>query len=297
MTIKTLPTTSCWQKLDWTWQGQTIRYTVAGIGKPLLLIHGFGASIGHWRKNIPFLAEQGYRVFALDLLGFGDSAKPSLDYTLELWQQQIKDFWSAHINEPTVFIGNSIGGLISLMLMTNHPEITAGGVLINCAGGLNHRPDELKFPLGLVMKGFTKLVSSPLTGKLIFNNIRRKNQIRRTLYQVYCDRAAVTDELVNLLYAPSCDPGAQKVFASVLTAPSGSSPQKLLSHLQHPLLILWGEEDPWTPITGAKIYQDLANNNSEVKFTVIPRAGHCPHDEKPEEVNKLICSWLASLKS
>ena len=97
MTIKTLPTTSCWQKLDWTWQGQTIRYTVAGIGKPLLLIHGFGASIGHWRKNIPFLAEQGYRVFALDLLGFGDSAKPSLDYTLELWQQQIKDFWSAHI--------------------------------------------------------------------------------------------------------------------------------------------------------------------------------------------------------
>ena len=57
------------------------------------------------------------------------------------------------------------------MLMTNHPEITAGGVLINCAGGLNHRPDELKFPLGLVMKGFTKLVSSPLTGKLIFNNI------------------------------------------------------------------------------------------------------------------------------
>ena len=63
-----------------------IRYTVAGEGQPLLLIHGFGASIGHWKKNIPVLAEAGYRVFALDLLGFGASDKAPLDYTLELWQ-------------------------------------------------------------------------------------------------------------------------------------------------------------------------------------------------------------------
>ena len=295
MTIKTPILENSWKKLDWTWNNHQVRYTVAGAGKPLLLIHGFGASIGHWRKNIPVLAEQGYQVFALDLLGFGASAKPSIDYTLELWQKQIKDFWSAHINEPTVFIGNSIGGLISLMLMTNYPEITAGGVLINCAGGLNHRPDELKFPLNLVMSAFTKLVSSPVTGKFIFNNIRRKNQIRRTLYQVYCDRAAVTDELIDLLHTPACDPGAQQVFASVLTAPAGSAPQEMLPNLQHPLLILWGAEDPWTPITGAKIYQQLADNNSEVKFQVIEAAGHCPHDEKPEEVNSLIANWLTSI--
>lgn len=297
MTIKSPTIKTSWQKLDWNWKNHQIRYTIAGTGKPLLLIHGFGASIGHWRKNIPILAEQGYRVFALDLLGFGASDKPPIDYTLELWQQQIKDFWSAHINEPTVFIGNSIGGLISLMLMTNCPEITAGGVLINCAGGLNHRPDELKFPLNLVMSAFTKLISSPVTGKFIFNNIRRKNQIRRTLYQVYRDRTAVTDELIDLLHTPSCDPGAQKVFASVLSAPSGSNPQELLPHLQHPLLILWGTEDPWTPITGAKIYQELAANHPNVEFKVIEGAGHCPHDENPDEVNKLIFNWLTFLKT
>jgi pimeloyl-ACP methyl ester carboxylesterase len=286
---------SSWEKLDWTWKNHKIRYTVAGKGKPLLLIHGFGASIGHWRKNIPILAEQGYRVFALDLLGFGESAKPSLDYTLELWQEQIKDFWSVHINEPTVFIGNSIGGLISLMLMTNYPEITAGGVLINCAGGLNHRPHELNFPLRLIMGTFTKLVSSPTIGKFIFNNIRRKSQIRRTLYQVYRDRTVVTDELVEMLYAPSCHPGAQWVFASVLTAPPGSSPEELLPHLQHPLFVLWGEDDPWTPIKGAKIYQQLAANRPKVEFQVIPSAGHCPHDEQPNTVNWLITNWLASI--
>lgn len=283
------------EQLDWSWQGHKIRYTVAGEGQPLLLIHGFGASIGHWKKNIPVLAEAGYRVFALDLLGFGASDKAPLDYTLELWQAQIKDFWLENINQPTIFVGNSIGALLSLMLTTNYPEIAAGGVLINCAGGLNHRPGDLNPVLGLVMTGFSKLVSSPITGNFIFNNIRRKSQIRRTLYQVYCDRNAVTDELVEMLYQPSCDPGAQKVFASVLTAPAGTTPDELLGNLDRPLLVLWGEKDPWTPVTGATIYQDLARTNSEVQFQVIEGAGHCPHDENPPLVNQKIINWLSAI--
>ena len=283
------------KELDWNWQGHKIRYTVVGEGKPLLLIHGFGASIGHWRKNIPVLAEGGYRVFALDLLGFGGSDKAPLNYTLELWQEQIKDFWLEHINKPTVFVGNSIGALLSLMLVTNYPEIAAGGILINCAGGLNHRPGDLNPILGLVMGGFARLVSYPATGKFIFNNIRRKSQIRRTLYQVYRDRNAVTDELVEMLYQPSCDAGAQKVFASVLTAPAGDTPDKLLVNLQRPLLVLWGEKDPWTPVTGATIYRELANDNPDVIFEIIENAGHCPHDENPEAVNSKILQWLPKL--
>jgi pimeloyl-ACP methyl ester carboxylesterase len=290
--VQQLKLTNTFEKLSWTWQGHKIQYTVMGVGRPLLLIHGFGASIGHWRKNFPVLAENGYRVFVIDLLGFGGSDKPPLNYTVELWQQQIKDFWEAHIQEPTVFIGNSIGGLLSLMAMVEFPEIAAGGVLINCAGGLNHRPDELNLPLRLVMGAFTKLVSSPLTGKLIFDNIRQKQRIRRSLYQVYRDRTAVTDELVEMLYEPSSHQGAQQVFASVLTAPPGPMPKDLLKKLQHPLLVLWGEKDPWTPINGAKVYQDLVQNGHDVEFHAIPDAGHCPHDENPELVNELILQWL-----
>jgi pimeloyl-ACP methyl ester carboxylesterase len=281
-------------ELDWHWQGHKIRYTVSGEGKPLLLIHGFGASIGHWQKNIPVLADAGYQVFALDLLGFGASAKAPLNYTLELWESQITDFWTEFIHQPTVFVGNSIGALLALMLVTNHPEIAAGGVLINCAGGLNHRPGDLNPVLSLVMGGFARLISSPMTGNLIFNNIRRKSQIRRTLYQVYRDRQAVTDDLVEMLYQPSCDPGAQQVFASVLTAPAGKTPDELLPNLNRPLLVVWGEKDPWTPVAGAKIYQDLAASNPDVKFQIIPNAGHCPHDENPEAVNTQIIQWLSS---
>jgi len=275
---------------DWQWQGYRITYTVQGQGQPLLLIHGFGASIGHWRNNIPVLADAGYQVFAVDLLGFGGSDKPALDYSVELWQQQLYDFWQHFINQPTVFGGNSIGGLLALTVITRLPEITAGGVLINSAGGLNHRPEELKFPLNVVMGTFTKLASTPKIGEFVFNQVRRKSQIRNTLKQVYHDRAAITEELVELLYQPSCDPGAQAVFASVLTAPPGPKPEDLLPHLQCPLLVLWGEQDPWTPIEGATMYQNLSQ--TQVEFYPISQAGHCAHDEKPDQVNDLIINWL-----
>lgn len=281
--------------LDWNWRGYTIRYTAWGTGAPIVLIHGFGASIGHWRKNIPVLAQAGYRVYALDLLGFGGSDKPAVGYSLELWQDLLQDFWQDHIQTPAVFVGNSIGALLTLMMLTNHPELARAGVLLNAAGGLNHRPEELSFPLRFVMGSFTRLVNAQIIGPFLFNMIRQKPRIRETLKQVYCDHSAVTDELVDLLYEPSCHPGAQKVFAAILTAPPGPAPVDLLPNVNQPLLVLWGEADPWTPIAGAKLYRELAEHNPLVQFASIPGAGHCPHDECPDKVNPLILNWLAQL--
>ena len=295
MVSQQLTTTTSFEKLTWNWKGYKIQYTVMGEGSPLVLVHGFGASIGHWRKNIPFLASGGYRVFAIDLLGFGGSDKPPLNYTMELWSELLKDFQAAHIQAPTVFIGNSIGALLSLMAIANHPETAAGAVLINCAGGLSHRPHELNPPLRVAMSAFNRLVRSRITGQVIFNRVRQKAQIRRTLLQVYRNREAVTDELVDLLYAPSCDPGAQHVFASILSADPGPTPAQLLPKVKHPLFVIWGADDPWTPITGAKIFQQASENGQQIQITPIPKAGHCPHDEVPDIVNPLILEWLEKL--
>jgi len=293
--IVQLTTAPTIEKLDWHWRGYNIKYAVMGHGQPLVLIHGFGASIGHWRKNIPVLADGGYKVFAIDLLGFGGSDQPPLNYSLELWQELLQDFWAEKIQIPAVFIGNSIGALLSLMVVTKNPEIAAGGVLINCAGGLNHRPDELKQPLRFVMGTFSKLVSSEILGKFLFDRIRQPHRIKNTLRQVYRHHAAITDELVEILYTPSCQSTAQKVFASILTAPPGPKPEDLLPQLDRPLLVLWGEADPWTPIAGAQIYQQFGETKN-IQFQSIPDTGHCPHDERPEIVNPLILKWLASNK-
>jgi pimeloyl-ACP methyl ester carboxylesterase len=135
-----------------------------------------------------------------------------------------------------VFIGNSIGGLLALMMLAEAPEMAKGGVLLNCAGGLNHRPDELTAPLRLVMGTFTKLVSSDLLGPFIFNQVRQKFRIRGSLRQVYRNREAITEDLVEMLHGPSCDPGAQKVFAAIVTAPPGPRPEELLPQIQQPLV-------------------------------------------------------------
>jgi pimeloyl-ACP methyl ester carboxylesterase len=257
-----------------------------------LLIHGFGASIGHWRHNIPVLSAAGYSVFALDLLGFGGSDKPALDYSLEMWAELIQDFWQAHIQRPTIFIGNSIGALLSLTLVVRSPHLAAGGILLNCAGGLNHRPQELNPLLRLIMGSFTYLVRSPITGSFIFNQVRQKERIRNTLSQVYCNPEAITDELVEILYRPSCDPGAQRVFASILSAPAGTPPEELLPRLSRPLLVLWGESDPWTPIGRGQAFEQYVPKDSDYQFVSLPNTGHCPHDERPETVNSLILEWL-----
>ncbi|MEY2983448.1 MAG: hypothetical protein RLZZ568_65 [Cyanobacteriota bacterium] len=279
----------------WLWGDHQICYTVQGEGQPLVLIHGFGASIGHWRKNISPLAKAGYQVYALDLLGFGASDKPVLDYSLDLWLEQLTAFWQEKIQQPTVWVGNSIGALLALMVMAQRPELAIAGVLLNAAGGLNHRPEELPFPLNVVMGSFTRLVASPLVGPILFNQVRRKARIRQTLYQVYGDRQAVTDDLVAMLYEPSCHPNAAKVFASILTAPAGLPPHLLLEQVTQPLLVLWGETDPWTPIRAAGLYQQRATTDPRSAFHALPGAGHCPHDEQPETVNQYMIDWLATV--
>ncbi|MEM9503430.1 MAG: alpha/beta fold hydrolase, partial [Cyanobacteria bacterium P01_E01_bin.43] len=108
---------------EWIWQGHRICHTVQGSGLPLVLIHGFGASIGHWRKNIPELAAAGYQVHAIDLLGFGQSDKAELDYAVEVWEALLQDYWREHIGQPAVFVGNSIGGLLALMMLAHSPEM------------------------------------------------------------------------------------------------------------------------------------------------------------------------------
>jgi len=86
--------------------------------------------------------------------------------------EELLDFWTAHIQEP-VFVGNSIGAPLSLMV--DYPQIATGGVLINCAGGLSHRPHELNPPLRLV-GNLNRLVRSKLTGQVLFNRVRQKRK-------------------------------------------------------------------------------------------------------------------------
>jgi pimeloyl-ACP methyl ester carboxylesterase len=195
------------------------------------------------------------------------------------------------IGRPTVLVGNSLGGYASLCVAAQRPEAVAGLILINSAGPFTETqpvasPDPVRKVLGGVVQS---LFRQDWASYLLFQYVRQRSVIRRTLEQVYLNKLAITDQLIEDIYRPSCDPGAAKVFASVFRTPQGEKVDVLLEQLDCSLLVLWGEADPWMNAQerGARFrshYPQLTEHYL--------KAGHCPHDEIPDQVNGLIRSWM-----
>ncbi|KAK9907565.1 hypothetical protein WJX75_006039 [Coccomyxa subellipsoidea] len=282
---------------SWQWRGHKVNYAVAGCGPPVVLIHGFGASIGHFRKNIPALAEH-YKVYAIDLLGFGASDKPPLTYSTELWRDQLLDFLRDFTDAPAVLIGNSIGSLISLMANAEGgPGMVRGTVLLNCAGGMNTKglTDDwrvrLAFPFFLLIDF---LLSRQRIARWLFDGFRTKENLRKALLAVYKNEEAVDDALVDLIHVPSGAEGALEAFVSVISGPPGPRPEAIFDNVGGPLLLLWGEDDTVTPLDGpvAKFLKAAVDRRPDTEFVVLPGTGHCLHDDDPPRVNRQILSWL-----
>ena len=279
----------------WQWRGNSIYYVRAGepsSNPPLLLVHGFGASTDHWRKNIAQLQEQ-FQIWAIDLLGFGRSAKPRQEYNGNLWREQLHDFITEVIGQPTVLAGNSLGGYASLCVAAEYPQSTAGLILLNSAGPFSNTEDSAEQSnFNTVGKLARSIMLQPWASFLLFQYVRRRSIIRKTLNNVYFDPNAVTEQLIEDIYRPSCDRGAADVFNAVFKTPQGEKVDVLLGRLQCPLLLLWGEKDPWINARKKGVqfrlyYPQVVEHYLE--------AGHCPHDEVPEQVNSLIADWILSL--
>jgi pimeloyl-ACP methyl ester carboxylesterase len=283
----------------WTFQGHPIHClsrtpAAAPTGPAILLVHGFGASTDHWRFNIPVLAEQ-YEVHAIDLLGFGRSAKPEgPSYGGALWRDQLVAYVHERIGRPTVLVGNSLGGFAALAAGAALGDQAAGVVLLNAAGPFS---DEQAEPQGwgaIARRTIgAALLKSPVLQRLLFENLRRPATVRRTLNQVYIDRTNVDEELVQSILRPSRDPGAFGVFRTVFDIPRGQPLDELFAQLQAPLLLLWGIRDPWINAAGRRsAFQRHAPANTT---EVVLEAGHCPHDEVPDQVNRALLEWLQQL--
>ncbi len=204
----------------WTWRGWPICYQSQGEkGHPVILIHGFGASWGHWRKNIPVLAAS-CRCYAIDLIGFGGSAKPTpskdITYTFETWSQQIGDFCREIVGSPAFLVGNSIGCIVAMQAAVDNPDIALGVGMINCSLRLLHERKQSTLPWyrsqgsALVQK----LLKVKWISQLFFNQLATKKTVRRVLLQAYKRSEAVTDELIDLLLKPAKDEGAVDVFVA-----------------------------------------------------------------------------------
>jgi pimeloyl-ACP methyl ester carboxylesterase len=301
----------------WHWRGFSISYTCvedqtngSPSGKAVLLVHGFGASKGHWRHNLHPLST-GATVYAIDLLGFGNSSKPisclngeplipgAVRYGFDLWAEQLRDFRLEVIgvarDVQLQLVGNSIGGVVALnaarLLQEIHQE-PQQVILIDCAQReldlkrLNTQPwpARLSRPLLMALVRQRWLINS------LFQVLARPAFVRGVLRQAYPSGRHVDQELVDLLLRPSQQPGATESFRGFVNLFDDWLAPQLLEQLHGPVRLLWGAQDPWEPVAEARRWQQAYPCIEEL--TVLEGVGHCPHDEAPDQVNPILLNWL-----
>lgn len=276
----------------WRWRGILTDYLVAHPKRPLpgapavLLVHGFGAFGEHWRDNVAALAAKGFTVYAPTFPGYGRAEKPSVPYGQNLWSDFLSDFVLRVVRTPVVAAGNSIGGFIAASMAADSPGAVAALVLVNSAGLLKegYAPPEIPpappSPPLFIVEGVSRALFAFLQGDVT-------NQLRR-VYPVVPSRA--DPWLGQEISRASSDPGALGVFRSVFYLPKPRALNYLVTEaFGGPALVLQGAKDPLNDAKGRANELERLCSNAKV---VLLDAGHCPHDEVPEQFNARLGEFL-----
>ena len=287
----------------WKWRNLDISWKIEGIevNSPIsiVLIHGFGGCKEHWRHNQTVLSKSS-PCYAIDLIGFGASSQPtaqlkgeepsadSFEYCFDSWGHQIADFCLEIVKKPVILIGNSIGGVIALRASKLLKDNCAGIVLIDCAQ--RAMDDKRLLEQSILMRVSRPFLKSIVKKRWLSNNLFRNaanpKVIKNVLKQAYPSGQNIDKELIHLLYKPSIREGASEAFRGFINIFDDHLAPDLMENLNIPVDLIWGESDPWEPIQEAKNWK--LNISCVRSLEIIQGAGHCPHDEFPNDVNKLL---------
>lgn len=268
------------------WKHGRIFYKESGLtnsGLPIVFIHGVGAGFSSfmWRKNFDVLGNN-FRVYALDLLGFGFSDKPAAaPYSAKLYVELLSDFIRDVVGQPANIVASSLGAAYAVQTAEEHPELV-NAMILNAPAGyatLNSRP-------GMAGAAFYGLLQSPVLGTSFYNVMASERSIRdyaqRTLFYDY---KRVTDRLVAHLYATSHQPGAQHAIAAFLSGYLNVDMSAPFSRLDQPTVLVWGKQDLSAPVTRAV---ELLELNPRARLEVFDFCRMMPEQEHPEKFNALV---------
>jgi pimeloyl-ACP methyl ester carboxylesterase len=270
------------------WKHGRVFYKVSGIerpGLPLIFIHGIGAGASSfmWRKNFDDLARN-FRVYALDLLGFGFSDKPATaSYSADLYVELITDFIREVSGAPVNVIASSLGAAYAIRVADEHPELVNAMILNGPTGSdnLNRRP-------GMAGAAFYGLLQSPVLGTSFYNVMASERSIRDYAREnLFYDHRRVTDRLVTNLYATSHQPGAQHAIAAFLAGYLNTDTRSPFSRLTQPTTVVIGKQDPTAPIEKTIGFLEL---NPIAQLEVFDYCRMMPEQEQPERFNDLVRS-------
>ena len=234
---------------------------------PILLLHGLGGSADRWSKVIPYLSGK-YRLIIPDIVGFGYSDKPHVEYTIEFFIKFLKQFLNLLDISNVSIIGSSFGGLLALEYAIKFESEIKKLVLLSPAGMMRYVSTTLKHYISAALYP-------------TYENVLRAYQ------EMIYDSSMVSEESIHDFIKRMNLPNSKYAFMSTLMA--FNNHPKLIDRLKIdlPTLIVWGRNDKVIPVRYAKKFK-IPNS----KIVIFDHCGHYPHIEKIDDLSKILLKFL-----
>lgn len=234
-----------------------------------MFLHGLDSSSDRW-IDIPEAFSRHCHTIAVDLIGFGGSDSPELNYTIKTFREFVLDFMrSIQIDDGrTTIIGHSLGGYIAAEIAIENRSMINRLVLIDSSGMLD---------------GPTPLLEEYLSAAISASH----EKVRKVFEQLVAQSWRVIPILVDVFINRINKPGAKHAFESAFFNSTGT--QIGLHRLKKiqgvPTLIIWGKSDSLIPLEHSKLFEETISNTS---LEIVEDAGHAPFAEKPAIVSEML---------
>lgn len=248
-----------------------IRYLEAGDSdKTVLLVHGLGASAERWKNTIPEFSKK-FRVIVPDLLGFGYSDKPMIDYTPQFFAKTLYEFLKTISIGKTSLIGSSLGGQVVAEFTSRYPKKTDKIILVSPAG---------------MMKRPTSALAAYISAALY----PTQQNVQNAFEMMAIDNKKVPSEVIENFIDRMSLPNAKMSFISTILGLKNSNViTDALSRITAPTLVIWGREDPVIPI---KYADGFVKSIKNCKYIEMKGCGHTPYVEDPKRFAQITLDFL-----
>ena len=262
--------------------GVRVHYQEAGDpnAPALVLIHGFASSTLVWSKVFLPLAEIGFRVIAIDMVGFGYSGKPrNGEYTIAGQASLLNSLLDRLNIKRATLAGSSYGGAVAATCALDYPQRVQKLVLIGTVN--NNRPLNYK-----LMRVFGSPVFGDVVSPLLIGSRRL---LRRRMKRVY-DRHewALDERRVDARHLPLRAAGTQRAIIRTVRRWDAERISREAHLIHQPTLLLWGENDREIPLAdGERLHEQIPGS----RLIVFLNCGHVPQEEYPEEFTKIVADF------
>jgi len=294
--IITVFISSCSIKVPNTWKNRinmrlqqplSLAYSQIGRGDIVLFLHGFGESRYTWRYIAKDLAKD-YRLYSLDLKGFGDSPKTE-DELYSVYDQAIlvDEFIKKHKLKDITIVGHSLGGGVALVLalMSKKYNISIKRlILINTMAYSQPLPSMLN------------ILNTPIIGRIGISLIPNKTNAMEAYKFAFSDDSKIpkdgVEECARMLGMPNAKYAYIKTVEQLIPDDINSM-IKMYKYITIPTLIIWGEDDVSIDVYNAYRLNHILPNS---QLKVFENVGHIPQEEAPQKVIKEIRRFMKSIK-